>query len=142
MILRSRAARAAQRNGTGMPRAVAWLLLKWVGLAAYWTIEILVLVLAVPVMIALYPLFLLSEQLKIRKRIYEGLEVTHWPARDAREDYKVADTSRLEEGLVGVHTRSFGCLYNIEIPAFSDQIEFITIKQFWLGPQDLLINSR
>ena len=66
-----------------------------------------------------------------------GLEITHWPACDQREDLRVVDISRLGEGLVGVQRREWNVLHhhrlNLPHPPFCDAVEFCSTRRFWLG---------
>ncbi len=81
---------------------------------AHWIYKIIdtaVFIICIPFYAIAIPLILLSNAMKLRRKVYIGLEVTHWRTPDHREDLRVVDLSRLEEGLVGVHSRSWNVLH-------------------------------
>lgn len=98
----------------------------------YKIIDTAVVVICIPFYLVAIPLICLHEWLAQRRRVRLGLEITHWPARDVREDYVVVDVSRVGEGLVGIRRREWGVLGATEVPPYEEPIEFIPIARFWV----------
>lgn len=66
----------------------------------------------------------------LRWRLRQGKVFSFWPAKDLRRDIQVADTSRLDQGVVGIRERTFGTLGSqVTIPPFGS-VEFIPIREF------------
>ena len=64
-----------------------------------------------------------------KRTLRVGREVVRWPAKDLREDFLIADLSRLGEGLVGVRRRRYGVYRRVgQPPPYPDQIEYIGLS--------------
>lgn len=98
----------------------------------YRVVDTIVVVLCIPFYVVVTPLILLHEWWSQRRPVRLGLEITHWPARDLREDYLVADVSRTAEGLVGIRRRCFGTLGATEVPPYPEEVENIPVARFWV----------
>lgn len=93
----------------------------------------LIFVICLPFYAVAIPLALVFEWLIQMRPVRLGQHVVHWPAKDIREDYLVVDVSRIHEGLVGIQRRRWGILgWRGELPVFSDTVEFISIRRFWV----------
>lgn len=95
-------------------------------------VDTIVVVLCIPFYVVVTPLILLHEWWQQRRSVRLGLEITHWPAHDLREDDLVADVSRVSEGLVGIRRRTFDVREVTELPSYSAEIEYIPVQKFWV----------
>lgn len=109
-----------------------------IGSILYRIIDTGIFILCLPFYAVAIPLIALHDRAVIRfRKVRLGLEITHWPACDQREDLRVVDVSRLGEGLVGVQRREWNVLHQHRLslpePPFSNSVEFCNIRRFWLG---------
>ena len=99
----------------------------------YNVVDTLVFVLCLPFYAIFVPILLIEQWLRQKRRVRLGLEVTHWPARDVREDYLVVDVSRMDEGLVGIRRRLFSPLWKRgSPPPYDEEIVYIRRERFWV----------
>ena len=105
---------------------------KTVGRIIYRVFDTAIVILCLPFYAVVTPIMLAEQWARQRHRVRIGLEVTHWPARDLREDYVVVDTSRVSEGLVGIRRRKWGVLGTTEFPPYGQTVEFIAVARFWV----------
>ena len=104
------------------------------GKSLYLAFDLVVFAVCVPFYVVAVPLICLLEWIAQQRPVRLGLEISHCPGRDWREDYLVVDVSRVKEGLVGVRQRSF-CTMNRGghgAPPYSETIDFIRIERFWV----------
>ena len=99
---------------------------------AYKIADAVILVICLPFYALAIPLVLAHDWLMRRRGVRLGQGVTHFPARDVREDYIVVDVSRLQEGLVGIRRRTWYLRGGREAPPFSEDIEYIRRDEFWV----------
>jgi|GEM_PF-5730963 len=97
----------------------------------YVAVDRLIVLLCLPFYLIAMPLLYLHQRIKLRRKVRVGLEVTHWPVRDLREDYQVVDTSRIPEQLVGIRRRQWDPR-SPSAPPFSDDVEYIPVARFWV----------
>jgi len=71
------------------------------------------------------------------RKVSLGLERQRWKNRGVREELRVVDVSRLDQGLVGVVRREWSAQYASTPPDFPDKVEYCTINQFWLGHEPI-----
>jgi hypothetical protein len=94
-------------------------------------VDRLVVILCLPFYLIAMPVLYLHQKIQMRRKVRVGLEVTHWPMRDLREDYLVVDTSRIHEQLVGIRRRQWDPR-SPSAPSFPDDVEYIPIPRFWV----------
>lgn len=94
--------------------------------------EFTILAICLPLFAFLVPGVWIYERLLLFRTIRVGTIVSHHPALDMREDRVVVDVSRLGEGLVGIKRRRQGMLGTPPPSAWSEAVEFITVKEFWV----------
>jgi len=94
--------------------------------------ETLIVVLCLPFYAVAVPAFVTFEWLIQKRRVRPGLEITHWPAKGVREDYLVVDVSRTTEGVVGIRRRRWGVRGAASPPPYPQEVEFISVKRFWV----------
>ncbi len=109
-----------------------------IGSILYRIIDTGIFILCLPFYAVAIPLIALHDRAVIRfRKVRMGMEITHWPACDQREDLRVVDISRLGEGLVGVQRREWNVLHHhrrsLPEPPFYDVVEYCSIRRFWLG---------
>jgi hypothetical protein len=114
------------------------------GRILYYTLDTLIVLICIPFYLVAIPLMMLYQYFSQRRKVYLNLEITHWPARDLREDYLIVDVSRIEEGLVGIRKRCWCVMRSGRAkPPYSDEVEFISVKKFWVpNPFTLRSSSR
>jgi hypothetical protein len=96
-------------------------------------IEAFVVILCLPFYAVMAPLIILIEWVSQKRTIGVGREVTHWPAKDLREDYIAVDVSRAAEGLVGIRRRRYGVLHREgPPPSYGESVVYIPIPRFWV----------
>ena len=95
-------------------------------------IDTLIFVVCIPFYAVFIPFALACEWLMQKRPVRLGQQVVHWPAKDLREDYLVADISRLNEGLVGVKRRRWGTFGGNNPPPFPEAVEFMSLPRFWV----------
>jgi hypothetical protein len=98
----------------------------------YRYIDRLIFVVCLPFYAVFIPFALACEWLMQKRPVRLGQVVIHWPAKDLREEYLVADVSRLNEGLVGVKRRRWGTLGECKSPPFPEAVDFISLRRFWV----------
>lgn len=98
----------------------------------YRVVDAVVVIVCLPFYAVGTPLILLDEWFRQRRKVRVGLEVTHWPLKDVREDFLVVDVSRVAEGLVGVRRRRWGLLGRASAPPYDSAVEFIPVPRFWV----------
>ena len=98
----------------------------------YLVVDSAVLIVCLPFYAVTLPLMWVEEWLRQRRKVRVGLEVTHWPYHDLREDYVVVDVSRLDERLVGIRRRIWDMLGGKSAPPYTDAVDFIPIARFWV----------
>lgn len=107
------------------------------GRILYKIADTVIVILCLPFYAVLFPLALLYEVISVRvRKVYLGLHVQHWYARNIREEFRVVDVSRLMEGFVGVQRRMRAC--GDAPPPFPENIEYCSLREFWLGRSRLL----
>jgi len=104
-------------------------------------IDMLLVTICLPFYAVALPAVMLLEWLRQKRKVRLGLEVTHWPAKDVREDYLVVDVSRCDEGLVGIRRRRWGVLGNKHPPPYREATEYIEVSRFWV-PHPLRLRAR
>lgn len=104
--------------------------------------DMIIVVLCIPFYVVVIPLIRLHEWWSRRRSVRLGLEITHWPAHDRREDYLVADVSRVREGLVGIRRRTFNVRDVAERPPYPAEIEYIPVPRFWVPTPFRIRESR
>jgi hypothetical protein len=98
----------------------------------YRIVDTAIVLLCLPGYALLYPIRKIYEYFQKRKPVKLGMEVVHWPLRDLREDLKVVDLSRLNEGLVGVWKRRYNVLRLKAVPPYEEQVSYITVADLWV----------
>ena len=107
-----------------------------VGRLLYRIVDTAIVVICLPAYAVLLPLAAAHAWVAPRlRRVRMGMEVSHWPAHDQREDLCVVDISRLSDHLVGVRRRTWNVLHRrgLPPPPYDDAVEFWPVADFRLG---------
>jgi hypothetical protein len=113
------------------------------GRVLYKLADTLIFIICLPFYAVAVPLILLYEFTVPRVRAVRlGQELRRWRRPDVREELRVVDLSRLDEGLVGVQRRVWNVLYGESAPAYPAEVEYCTVGEFWLGRHRLLRRGR
>ncbi|MBC7772707.1 MAG: hypothetical protein H7210_09460 [Pyrinomonadaceae bacterium] len=107
----------------------------------YTIVDTLILLICLPFYAIAVPALLLWEWVLQRRSVRLGMETTHWPGFDLREDSIVVDVSRVDEGLVGIRRRRWGVYGGGPMPPYPDTVEYISLRSFWV-PSPLLSRVR
>ena len=109
------------------------------GRALYKFVDTTIFILCLPFYAVAVPAWLLIEFTVPRVRnVRLGKVLQRWQRPDVREELRVVDVSRLDEGLVGVQRRVWNVLYGESPPPFPEAVEYCTVGEFWFGNLRLL----
>ena len=108
------------------------------GRLLYRVVDTIIVTLCLPFYAVAVPLMRLHDWAVPRfRRVQLGIEVSHCPALDVREDLLVADVSQLVAGRVGVRRRTWHLLGHSRSskrpPPYGEAVEFWPVAEFWLG---------
>jgi hypothetical protein len=105
----------------------------------YKLVDTVIVILCLPFYAVATPLMLLYEFTIPRVRtVRPGQVLQRWQRPDVREELRVVDVSRLDQGIVGVQRRVWNVLYGESPPAFPEAVEYCKVSEFWFGSLRLL----
>ena len=104
------------------------------GRALYKIVDTTILILCLPLYAVVVPVWLLIEFTVLRvRKVRLSKVIQRWQRPDVREELRVVDFSRLDEGLAGVQRRVWNVLYRKTPPAFPEAVDYCTVRVFWFG---------
>lgn len=98
----------------------------------YRVVDTVVVIVCLPFYAVVAPLMLLGEWFRQRRKVRVGLEVTHWPLMDVREDFLISRCLASRRGVRWHPPSQVGSAWPRKRAPYDSAVEFIPVPRFWV----------